>query len=466
MFDVRGYARAPKHGTIDPPARGRPDVITLGYTGLDERATQHPTCASIRCPTRSILSDRRPAAQLRRASCPASVAPAIRAPRYRRHPTHRRASIFEIDAAAQAAPLDHRSGRCPSRREAPNRLASAGSRSTTPFVLIRELVPRVGDRRAPSIDTDHEMLNAVLRRASPTCACSPTLAAAISLGRHPLVQRAVRPRQPDHRAADAALQPEIAYGTPALPGRAPGHAGRRLARRGARQDPARDAARARWRALGEVPHTPYYGSVDATPLFLMLLGETCAGPTTATCSHELRPNVEAALEWIDSYGDLDGDGYVEYLQPLADAASATRAGRTRTTPSRSRDGTLAEPPIALAEVQGYVYARQARAGRAVSRRCGETDARRGLRAAGRRAPDAASAATSGCQTIGFFAHGARRTTSARSDGRQLERRPLPLDRPARRRARPRRGRRLVATDMLCGWGMRTLEQPASRRSTR
>src|SRR5438093_3622301 len=64
--------------------------------------------------------------------------------------------------------------------------------------------------------------------------------------------------------------------------------------------------------LGEVPHTPYYGSVDATPLFLILIGEHAKWTGSLRVFNELKGNVEAALNWIAQYGDCDGDGYAEY----------------------------------------------------------------------------------------------------------------------------------------------------------
>ncbi|HEY7180432.1 MAG TPA: amylo-alpha-1,6-glucosidase, partial [Blastocatellia bacterium] len=106
--------------------------------------------------------------------------------------------------------------------------------------------------------------------------------------------------------------------------------------------------------IGEIPQTPYYGTVDATPLFLILLGRHAAWTGDLSLFKELRGNVEAALEWIAKYGDSDGDGYVEY-------ASATEHGLVNQGWKDSgdamvnADGGLATPPIALVEVQGYVY---------------------------------------------------------------------------------------------------------------
>ncbi|HEY8477599.1 MAG TPA: glycogen debranching N-terminal domain-containing protein, partial [Chloroflexota bacterium] len=107
-------------------------------------------------------------------------------------------------------------------------------------------------------------------------------------------------------------------------------------------------------SLEELPHTRYYGTVDATPLWLVLLSETHRWTGDLELVRELLPAAEAALAWIDHYGDLDGDGFVEYLG--RSPRGLTHQGwKDSADPVRFADGTLAEPPIALCEVQGYVY---------------------------------------------------------------------------------------------------------------
>ncbi|HEX5148760.1 MAG TPA: glycogen debranching N-terminal domain-containing protein, partial [Candidatus Limnocylindrales bacterium] len=105
---------------------------------------------------------------------------------------------------------------------------------------------------------------------------------------------------------------------------------------------------------GEIPHRPYYGSVDATPLWLVLLGQTFRWTGDLALVRELWPNVLAALAWVDGDGDIDGDGFVEYLR--GDEGGLFNQGWKDSSDSiRHRDGSIAEPPIALVEVQGYVY---------------------------------------------------------------------------------------------------------------
>jgi glycogen debranching enzyme len=105
---------------------------------------------------------------------------------------------------------------------------------------------------------------------------------------------------------------------------------------------------------GIVPHSPYYGSVDSTPWFVMLYAMHLRWTGDVGFAEKLLPAAEAALEWIDRYGDLDGDGFVEYLcrSPKGIRNQGWKDSHDSVVHA---DGRLAEPPIALAEVQGYVY---------------------------------------------------------------------------------------------------------------
>ncbi|MGH9357276.1 MAG: amylo-alpha-1,6-glucosidase [Terriglobia bacterium] len=108
-------------------------------------------------------------------------------------------------------------------------------------------------------------------------------------------------------------------------------------------------------ALKEVPFGRYYGSVDATPLFVMLAAAYYARTGDRPFIEQIWPNIQLALDWINNYGDADGDGFVEYLRQSSEGLEQQGWKDSRDAISHS-DGSLAEPPIALCEVQGYVYA--------------------------------------------------------------------------------------------------------------
>jgi glycogen debranching enzyme len=123
-------------------------------------------------------------------------------------------------------------------------------------------------------------------------------------------------------------------------------------------------------ALKEVPFGLYYGSVDATPLFVVLLGMYVERTGDEATLRELWPAAEKALEWIDTWGDIDGDGFLEYRG--ADAEGAQNGLRNQGWKDSvdavfHADRKLAEGPIALCEVQGYAYAAKKLAARCASR---------------------------------------------------------------------------------------------------
>ncbi|MGV4797010.1 amylo-alpha-1,6-glucosidase [Rhizobium sp. F40D2] len=106
--------------------------------------------------------------------------------------------------------------------------------------------------------------------------------------------------------------------------------------------------------LGEVPFGRYYGSVDSTPLFVMLAGAYLQRTGDLATVDRLLPYVEAALTWIDEYGDRDSDGFVEYGR-LTEEGLINQAWKDSHDSVFHADGTLARGPIAIAEVQAYVY---------------------------------------------------------------------------------------------------------------
>jgi len=107
-------------------------------------------------------------------------------------------------------------------------------------------------------------------------------------------------------------------------------------------------------ALGEIPFKLYYGTIDATPLFISLAGNYLERTNDLTTIRKLWPNIFQALRWIDAYGDIDGDGFVEY-KTKSSKGLTNQGWKDSHDAIFHEDGSLAEEPIALCEVQGYVY---------------------------------------------------------------------------------------------------------------
>lgn len=108
-------------------------------------------------------------------------------------------------------------------------------------------------------------------------------------------------------------------------------------------------------ALGEVPFGRYYGSVDSTPLFVMLAAAYYERTGDLDFTHAIWPNIEAALAWMRDYGDPDGDGFIEYDR-RSGKGLRNQGWKDSNDSVFHADGRLAEPPIALVEVQGYAFA--------------------------------------------------------------------------------------------------------------
>lgn len=113
-------------------------------------------------------------------------------------------------------------------------------------------------------------------------------------------------------------------------------------------------------ALNEIPYGRYYGSIDATPLFIMLAGAYYERTGDQAFINQIWPNIELALQCIDDTGDLDGDGFVEYSRRSKDGL-IHQGWKDSQDAVFHADGRLAEGPIALCEVQGYVFAAKRRA---------------------------------------------------------------------------------------------------------
>ncbi|HET9355381.1 MAG TPA: glycogen debranching N-terminal domain-containing protein [Sphingomicrobium sp.] len=128
--------------------------------------------------------------------------------------------------------------------------------------------------------------------------------------------------------------------------------------------------------LGEVPFGRYYGSVDSTPLFVMLAAEYAERTGDLETIAKIWPNVLAALAWMDDYGDVDGDGFIEYAR-MTDKGLTNQGWKDSSDSIFHADGRLAQGPIALCEVQAYAFAAKRGAGQ-LARRLGHPDTAREL----------------------------------------------------------------------------------------
>jgi glycogen debranching enzyme len=128
-------------------------------------------------------------------------------------------------------------------------------------------------------------------------------------------------------------------------------------------------------ALGEIPFGRYYGSADATPLFVALTAAYYERTGDLPFIERLWPHLLAALDWMDRYGDPDGDGFIEYARRTA-SGLVQQGWKDSWDSIFHADGSLAEPPIALCEIQGYAYAAWTGAARLASARGDEAQAAR------------------------------------------------------------------------------------------
>jgi glycogen debranching enzyme len=107
-----------------------------------------------------------------------------------------------------------------------------------------------------------------------------------------------------------------------------------------------------------LPYAPYYGTVDATPLFLLLCARHAQWTGRLDLFRDLRVNLSSALDWLDNYGDADGDGYLDYTAQTP-SGLINEAWKDSSDAMVGEGGAQAQPPIAPAEVQGYAYAARA-----------------------------------------------------------------------------------------------------------
>ena len=204
--------------------------------------------------------------------------------------------------------------------------------------------------------------------------------------------------------------------------------------------------------LRQIPHTPYYGTVDATPLFLVLLVEMVTWTGDVDLFSELLPNAMAALEWIDRWADVDRDGLVEY-HVESDYGLRNQGWKDSKDSLLHADGRPAPVPAALVEVQGYVY--QAKAGLARLfrrlRRSAEAERLDAQAQALRRQVNKLFWMADERYYAQALDRDKRQVRSISSNAGHLLWSGLP---DARRAAHV--ARHLVAEDMFSGWGVRTL----------
>jgi glycogen debranching enzyme len=211
-------------------------------------------------------------------------------------------------------------------------------------------------------------------------------------------------------------------------------------------------------ALGEIPFGRYYGSVDSTPLYLMLAGAYFKRTGDLEFLRSIWTNIEAALAWIGGDGDLDRDGFVEYSRRSKDGL-VQQGWKDSQDSVFHADGSLAEAPIALCEVQGYVYA--AKMGLAdIAEALGDDSRRDELKAQAKRLRDEFDKAFWSAK-LGMYAlalDGTKNQCAVRSSnaGHLLYCGIVPADRAAKL------GETFLNPDFHSGWGVRTIAEGEAR----
>jgi glycogen debranching enzyme len=211
-------------------------------------------------------------------------------------------------------------------------------------------------------------------------------------------------------------------------------------------------------ALREVPFAQYYGSVDATPLFVLLAGLYVERTGDEKTLAELWPSIEAALSWIDGPGDPDKDGFVEYRR-ASEKGLANQGWKDSYDAIFHADGRLAQGHIALAEVQGYVFAGK-RLAALCAMRLGFAERARQLEAEAQRLAERFEEAF-WCEELGIYAlalDGTKEPCRVRtSNAGQLLFTGMVREDRARMVAAD-----LMRPDFFTGWGIRTVARGEAR----
>ncbi|ARV58379.1 amylo-alpha-1,6-glucosidase [Nostocales cyanobacterium HT-58-2] len=204
--------------------------------------------------------------------------------------------------------------------------------------------------------------------------------------------------------------------------------------------------------LHQLPYSPYYGTIDTTILWIVTLAEAYSWNANLSMLNECRSPLEKALQWIDKYGDFDSDGFVEYLTRSSQGLRNQGwkdSGESMVYP----DGKLVEPPIALCEVQGYVYDAWLRAA-LIYEVWGEKEQAKKLRQKAQdlyqRFNDRFWMEEEGFYCLGLDNNKQQVKSIASNPGQLLWSGIVPQERAKKVVDR------LFQTDMWCGWGVRTL----------
>jgi glycogen debranching enzyme len=211
-------------------------------------------------------------------------------------------------------------------------------------------------------------------------------------------------------------------------------------------------------ALGEIPFRQYYGTVDATPLFVVLAGAYYRRTADRALIEMLWPNINAALAWCMDYGDADGDGFIEYAR--RDARGLLHQGWKDSQDAVSHaDGALVDPPVALCEVQAYYFA-ALRAGAALTMALGDHTRSSELSRRARQLRDAFDAAfwlrDEGTYALALDRDKRPCRVRASNVGHCLAAGIIPHERA------PQVAATLMSPDSFTGWGIRTLDQREAR----
>ena len=326
IFEVRGFDR-PRRGTFDP-VRIAGDTVTLTYHGLDGRRRR----TRITAPGATIDPGGELLDAAATASWDVSLAPGG-------------SQTIAWSVAAEIAPVDGRTHSARAQRTTSG-VPSPGEESTAPSTVVRAVIrsddpalDRVVVRGVADLD--------LLVGPGPTPG-SRHLAAGIPwfaalFGRDAIL------------ASYGALLVDRSFAVDTLRALAAAQA--------TDDDPSRDAEPGKiphevrdgeMATKGEVPFGRYYGSVDATPLWLVLLGEVWDWTADRALVDELWPAARAALDWLDRFADPDGDGFIESARR---SPGGLPQGGWKDAPDsiQDRSGALASGPIALTEVQGYAF---------------------------------------------------------------------------------------------------------------